>query len=230
MKSKILLLLIAAGITACTQAPKSIPEGRWNYDLLVNNVKAGKAIFSNHISDDNYIVKTEMYLNIGAIENKSVSIVTETKNFKPVKLEEYNTITDRSNGEVHEINTTAIFEGANVILQSGDKKSVFKIEEDFILDGNYFIAKLIENQFKEGSIAEARIYEPLVEIDSAILSSARVKGYSRVNVRNRSMKLLHLKLKIENLRSMDMYLNEQGIAEKIVLNMLNNEFVMERIE
>ena len=230
MKPKLLLLLIAAGIAACTPAPKSIPEGRWNYDLIVNNFKAGKAIFSNSVSDGNYIVKTEMYLNIGPIENKSVSIVTETKNFKPVKLEEYNTITDRSNGKVQEINTSAVFEGANVTLQSGDKQSILKIEEDFILDGNYFISKLIENQFKKGTIIEAHIYEPSVEIDTPILSAVEVKGYSSVKVGKKSMKLLHLKLKIENLKSIDMYLNEQGIAEKMVLNMLNNEFVMERIE
>jgi hypothetical protein len=29
---------------------------------------------------------------------------------------------------------------------------------------------------------------------------------------------------------MDMYLNEQGVTEKMVLVMLNNEFVMERVK
>jgi len=234
MKYKLLYLLIAASIITCTSAPKSlpggIPEGTWNYDLTVNSVKAGKAIFSNSVSDNNYVVKTEMYLNIGTIENKSVYIITETKDFKPVKLEEYHTITDNSSGKVQEIKKIATFEGANVTLQAGNSKSKFKIEGDFIIDGNYFMGKLIENQFKQGTIVKAHIYEPSVELDTPILSVAEIKGYSSVNVGNKSMKLLHLKLKIENLKSIDMYLNEQGVTEMMVLNMLNNKFVMERVE
>ena len=223
---------MAVSIITCTgkSAPESIPEGTWNYDLIVNSIKAGKAIFSNTISDNNYVIKTELYLNIGPIENKSLYIVTETKDFKPVKLEEYNTITDRSTGNVQEIKKSAIFEGSNITLQAGDKKSKFKIDENFILDGNYFISELIKNQFKQGAIVQARIYEPSVEIDSTILAVAEIKGYSTVKVREKSMKLLHLKLRIENLKSIDMYLNEQGVTEKMILNMLNNEFVMERVE
>jgi len=232
LKAKLLLLLIAAGTITCanTPAPKSVPEGTWNYDLIVNSVKAGKAIFSNTVVNNNYVVKTELYLNIGPIENKSVYVVTETKDFKPVKLEEYNTITDRTSGNVQEIKKSAIFEGFNITLQAGDKKSKFKIDENFILDGNYFISELIKNQFEQGTVVQAHIYEPSVEIDSTILAVAEVKGYSAVKVGDKSMKLLHLKLRIENLKSVDMYLNEQGITEKMIMNMLNNEFVMERIE
>jgi hypothetical protein len=232
MKPKLLFLFIAVSIIACTstQTPKSIPEGTWNYDLIVNKVKAGKVIFSNSVSDNNYVIKTEMFLTIGPIENKSVYITTETKDFKPVKLEEYNTITDRSNGSIQEINKVATFEGVYVTLQAGDKKSKFKIDENFVLDGNYFMSKLIENQFKQGVIVKAHIYEPSVEIDAPILAVAEVIGYSSVNVGNESMKLLHLKLKIENFKSIDLYLNEQGVTEKMVLVMLNNEFVMERIK
>jgi len=234
MRSKFLLLLIAAGIIVCSCAkkstPASVPQGTWNYDLKVNSVKAGKAVFSNSIIDGNYVVRTELYLNIGPIENKAINIVTETMDFKPVKLEEHHTITDRSTGSVQEIKRSAIFDGANVTFQSGDKKSKFKIEENFILDGNYFISQLIKNQFKPGTIVEGRVYEPTVEIDAPILAIAEVKGYSAVNVGKKSMKLLHLSVRIENLKSIDRYLNEQGVTEKEVMKMLNNEFVMERVE
>jgi len=233
LRTKFLVLFIAANIMTCTSAntpvPKSIPEGTWNYDLIVNSVKAGKATFSNTVSDNNYVVKTELYLSVGPIENKSLSIVTETKDFKPVKLEEYNTVTDRSTGNVQEIKKSAIFEGVNITFQSGDKKSKFKIDEDFILNGNYFISELIKSQFVQDTIVQAHMYEPLVEIDSTILAIAEVKGYSSVKVGEKSMKLLHLKLRIENLKSIDMYLNEHGVTEKMIINMLNNEFIMERI-
>jgi hypothetical protein len=208
----------------------AIPEGTWNYDLIVNSVKAGKAIFSNSVADGNYVVRTELYLSIGPIENKSVYIITETRDFKPVKLEEYNTITDRLNNSVQEITKIAIFEDAKVTLKSGDKKSTFEIDENFVLDGNYFISELIKNQFEKGTIVHARIYEPSVEIDAAILAVTEVNGWESVNVGNKSMKLMHLKCRIENFKSIDMYLNEHGVTEKMVMRMLNNEFVMERVE
>ena len=234
LRSTFLLLLIATGIIVCSCAkkstPASIPQGTWNYDLKVNTVKAGTAVFSNNIIDNNYVVRSELYLSIGPIENKAINIITETKDFKPVKLEEYNTITDSGTGSVQEIKRSAIFDGANVTFQSGDRKSKFKIEGSFILDGNYFIDELIKNQFKPGTIVKADIYEPSVEIDAPILAIAEVKGYSSVDVGNKSMKLLHLKIRIENLKRIDMYLNEQGVTEKMVMNMLNNEFVMERVE
>jgi len=232
LKAKILLLVIVAGVITCAgkSTPKSIPEGTWNYDLIVNGVKAGKGIFSNSIIDGNYVVKSELYINMGPIENKAVYIVTETMDFKPVKLEVYNTTIDKSTDGVQEINKIAVFKGAEVTLQAGDKKSKFKIDEDFTLDGNYFISQLIKNKFKQGTIVEARIYEPLVEIDSAILALAEVKGYSAVDVGKKSMKLLHLKYRVENLKSMDMYLNEHGVTEKMVMKMLNFELIMERVE
>ena len=233
MKSKFLLLVLAASIIACTSAPKnisSIPEGTWNYDLIVNSVKAGKAVLSNNTEDNNYVARSELYLSMGPIENKSVYIVTETKDFKPVKLEEYNTITDSLNNTVQEIKKVVTFEGSKVTIQSGDKKSTLKIDETFVLDGNYFMNELIKNQFQEGTVVNARIYEPSVELDATILAAAEVKGYSSVKVRNKSMKLLHLKCRIENFKSIDMYLNEHGVTEKMVLKMLNNEFVLERIE
>ena len=234
MRTTFLLLLIAACIITCSyeskSTPASIPEGTWDYDLMVNGVKAGKAVISNTVSDNNYIIKRELYLNIGPIENKAVHTVMETIDFKPVKLEEHNTIIDRAADTIQEIKRTAIFEGAYITFQSGDQKSKFKIEENFILDGNYFISELIKHQFKQGTIIKARIYEPSVEIDSTIHAVAEVKGYSTVKVRNKSMKLLHLSFRIENFKNIDMYLNEQGITEKTVMKMLNNEFVMERIE
>jgi len=215
---------------SCTSKPAQIPEGTWNYDLLVNGVKAGRAVFSNTSSGNNYVLKSEMYLNIGSIENKSIQIVTETKDFKPVKLEVLNTVTDTAGNSTQEINKIATFNGDEVNLKTGDYESKFKIQGPFVLDGNYFFSELLKNKFKTGVIIKANIYEPSVEIDTPILVLVETKGVETVQVGNRSMKLLHVKQRVEKLKSMEMYLNDKGVTEKMVIKMLNNVFELERVE
>ena len=223
----ILIIIISV---SCSSKPTQIPEGIWNYDLLINGVRAGRAVFSNTSSGDNFIVKSEMYLNMGTIENKSIQIVTETKNFKPVKLEVLNTVTDTAGNSTQEINKTATFKGDEVTLKTGDYESKFKIQGPFVLDGNYFFSELLKNKFKTGVIVKANIYEPSVEIDTPILVLVEAKGVESVQVGGRSMRLLHVKQRVEKLKSMDMYLNENGVTEKIVIKMLNNIFELVRVE
>jgi len=225
-----LYALIITTAVSCTSTPAQIPEGEWNYDLLINGVKAGSAVLSNTVSGDNYVTKSEMYLNMGTIQNKSVQIVTETKNFKPVKLEVFNTVTDTSGNSNQEIIKTAVFDGDNVTLKTGDYESKFRLQGPFVLDGNYFFSELLKNKFKTGVIIKANIYEPSVEIDTPILVLVETKGIETVQVRNKSMKLLHVRQRVEKLKSMDMYLNEKGVTEKVVVKMLNNIFELVRVE
>jgi hypothetical protein len=225
-----LSILIIVTAVSCSSGPAQIPEGTWNYDLLVNGVRAGRAVVSNRSSGDNFIIKSEMYLNIGTIENKSVQIVTETKNFKPVKLEVFNTVTDTSGNSTQEINKTVLFNGEDVTLKTGDYESRFKIKDPFVLDGNYFFNELLKSKFKTGVMIKANIYEPSVEIDTPILVIVEAKGMETVQVRNKPMKLFHIKQRVEKLKSMDIYMNDKGITEKIVLKMLNNVFELVRVE
>lgn len=231
MKLRYFLFLFIVIITvSCSSKPSQIPEGTWNYDLLVNGVKAGRAVFSNTSSGDNYIIKSEMYLNMGSIENKSIQIVTETKKFKPVKLEIYNTVTDKSGNSTQEINKTALFNGDQVILNSGEYESKFKVQGPFILDGNYFFNELMKNKFKPGIIIKSNIYEPSVEIDTPILVIVETKGYETVLIGNKPMKLLHIKQRVEKLKSMDIYINDKGVTEKTVIKMLNNIFELVKVD
>ncbi len=223
------ILLIITGVS-CSSKPAQIPEGTWNYDLLVNGIKAGRAVFSNTSSGDNFVIKSEMYLNMGTIQNKSVQIVTETKDFKPVKLEVYNTVTDTAGVGTQEIDKTAVFKGNEVTLKTGEYETKFNLKEPFVLDGNYFFSELMKNKFKPGVIIKGYIYEPSVEIDTPILVIVETKGMEEVMVGNKSMKLLHIKQRVEKLKSMDMYLNDQGITEKTVIKMLNNVFELVRVE
>jgi len=231
MKFRIIFLtLIIITTITCSSKPSKIPEGTWNYDLLVNGIKAGSAVSSNVSSGNYYIVKSEMYLNMGTIENKSVQIVTETKDFKPVKLEVYNTVTDKSQNGAQEINKTADFKGSDVTLKAGDYESKFKLKEPFVLDGNFFFSELLKNKFKPGLIIKAYMYEPSVEIDTPILVLVETKGIANVTVRNKTMKLFHIKQRVEKLKSMDIYMNDKGVTEKIVIKMLNNVFELVRVE
>ncbi len=231
MKFRSLLsLFIIIAAVSCSSRPVQIPLGTWNYDLLVNGVKAGRAVSSNTIVGDNYVIKSEMYLNMGSIENKSIQTVTETKDFKPVKLEVINTVTDTSGVSNQEINKTATFKGNEISLKAGDYESKFTIKDPFVLDGNYFFSELLKNNFKEGVIIKSHIYEPSVEIDTPILVIVEVKGMDTVQVGKKSMKLLHIKQRVEKFKSMDIYLNENGVTEKIVIKMLNNVFELARVE
>ena len=226
-----LSILILISAVSCSSKPVKIPEGTWNYDLLVNGAQAGRAVFSNTSSDKYFITKSEMYLNMGSIENKSVQIVTETKDFKPVKLEVFNTVTNESGKGAQEINTTAVFKGNEVTLNTWDlKDKKIIIQKPFILDGNFFFNELLKINFKTGIIIKAHIYEPSVEIEKPILVLVESKGFEQINIRNKSMNLLHIKQRIEKLKSVDMYINEEGVIEKIVLKYLNSIFELERVE
>lgn len=230
MKTRILIFTaIIASIISCTPSPAAIPEGTWNYDLLINGVKTGRAVFSNTLTGDRYVSRSEMYLNMGTIENKSVQIITETKDFKPVKLETYNTVTDTSTGSKDEINKTATFNGKEVTLISGKDETRITLDEDFILDGNFFFNELLRTGFKTGAKVTGHIYEPSVETDSPILVIVEVMGMENVKINGAEMKLLHIKERVEKLKSMDTYLDKTGIMEKVVIKMLNNVFELERV-
>lgn len=225
MKLRISILIFIITLTAsCKQTPAVIPSGSWKYDLIVNGVKAGTASVSNEKSGETYIIKNEMFLTVGSIENRSVQIIKETTDFKPLSLEMLNTVKDNNSGKVQEINKTAIFNGSEVFLNSGQYKSKFKIDEPFILDGNYFFNEMLKNNFKKGTTVRANIYEPTVELEEPILVIVEITGYEKIDVNGKDKTLLHIKHRVEKLKSLDVYINENGVTEKVVIKMLNNIF------
>lgn len=230
MKKLSLVILTSMLLISCRSNPESIPEGAWTYDLIVNGIKAGSALFVIDETDDLYITKNEMFLKMGTIENKTVQIVTETKDFKPVKLETYNSIKDSASGINQNVNKIAVFEGNNIKLSSDGYETVIKIESPFILDGNFFYKELMKSGFKKGTRIEAQIYEPSVEMDSTILVVADVAGREKVKVGSKEMNLIHVKQRVEQLKIVDIYLNDEGVMEKAVIKMLNNVFELVRVQ
>lgn len=231
MKLKIfaVAMIITAAIS-CSSKPAAIPVGTWNYDLLVNGIKAGSAVISNSASGNNYIIKSEMYIKIGTIENSSVQIITETKDFKPVKLEVLNTVTDTATNKKQVIEKSATFSGSEVTLKNDGYQTKFTIDGVFVLDGNYFFNELLKKKFEPGTVISAKIYEPSVEIDEPILVIVEAKGFADIQSQGRMVKLFHIKQRIEKFKSIDVYVNEKGITEKMVMKMLNNIFELVRRE
>jgi hypothetical protein len=212
---------------ACRSRLSSIPTGTWTYRLLVNGAAIGKAVVTNVISNGLYISTTDMEMDAGYIKNTTRQIVTETKDFKPVKLEVYNKTIQ--NERVSEMKTVANFTGNTVDLDTGGARSVITIEKPFILEGNYFMNELIKNEFKEGTIIKNHIYEPSVDIEEPVLMIVKVLGRRDVSIKGKMKNLIHLGFTIENLKNIDSYMDENGITQKTVITMLNNrlELVLE---
>ena len=231
MKTKITFIAAIILLSfSCKGTPEGIPSGTWKYNLIVNGVIAGTANITNEKSDGVYTIKSEMLLTVGTIENRSVQIIRETDGFRPVSLEVLNTVKDSRTGRVQEINKTATFSGNKVLLKSGDYKSEFTIDEPFILDGNYFFNELLKKGFKKGTVVKASIYEPTVELEEPILVIVEMAGYENIDVNGKTKNLIHIKQKVEKLKSMDVYLNESGVTEKVVIKMLNNIFELVKVD
>ena len=135
----------------------------------------------------------------------------------------------RSTGNKQEIKRIAEFNGRKVTLTSNGIKSEYEIDETFIIDGSYFTNSLIRAGFKKGLELRAKLYEPTVEIDRTILVIVNVTGREKIMVNGRAVGVIHIKQRVEKLKHVDIYINEEGVTEKLVIKMLNNVFEMERI-
>ncbi len=204
---------------ACSKTPAAIPSGSWSYALYVNEVKAGSAVFSSRRDGKHYIVSSELSMSLGDVTNTSRQIVTETLDFKPVRLETYNKVAEGVKVQTSE--TIALFRGGEVELRLGGNKSVVRIEGDFVLDGNFFISRLIENKFRDGYEIKSAIYDPSIELEAIIPVKTRVVGRETVLVGGRKRRLIHITQSIESVKSADSYLDEEGVLVKGVITMLN---------
>ncbi len=212
------ILLISAG--ACRKGADDIPTGTWKYRLLVNGAAIGKAVVTNRTADGRYVSTMDMEMDAGYIRNTSRQIITETLDFKPVKLELYNKTIQ--NDQVTEVKTIATFSGNRVELDTGEGKSTITITRPFILEGNYFMKELIRNEFKKGTVIRNYIYEPSVDTEEPVLILVKVLGREDVTIHGKTRNLIHLGFSIENLKNIDSYIDDDGITQKTVITMLNN--------
>ncbi len=228
MKHYTIILFLVLLQSSCMAVPEDIPTGTWNYRLLANGVEAGTATISNEKNDGLYITETVMEMSMGQIQSTTRNIVTETLDFKPVKLETYNTV--NNSGRKNTINTVATFEGKNVTLKFDDHKATVTLDSPFIIDGNYLLSELIKKGFKKGTEAAALMYEPTIELESLIKIRAGVMGKKTVIINGKKEKLLHVIIAIEDQQTVDLYLDSNGIARKTVVVMLNNRIELEILD
>ncbi|MCU0844036.1 MAG: hypothetical protein MUC76_03835 [Spirochaetes bacterium] len=212
----LIALLISLG---CGGVPDSIPTGRWNYALLINGARGGNAVISNRREGETYIITSELTMNIAGMQNVSRQVVTETTEFTPVKIETSNRIKFPTGWK--DIETTALFRGRNVEIRSGGRKTTVTLQGDFVLDGNYFAAKLIEGRFREGLEIKGAIYDPSIELDALVPVTTRVVGRELVDVAGTKRRLLHVSQSIDVIKSADSYLDEKGVMVKAVIQMMN---------
>lgn len=221
MKRLALLLILFTAAPGCSvKTPTSIAQGTWAYQLLMNGVKIGTASVSNSQRDGLFISAIQMDMVLGEVKNTTRQIITETADFKPVKLEIYNTIINGKQRQ--EINTIAEFKNKTVQLTAGGQKTRFTIEKPFILDGNYFMDFLIKKNFKKGTQVSAFLYDPTFETEDPINVRMKVEGIERVIINGKPKQLIHIVQRIENSKNIDIFIDENGIAQKAIILMLNN--------
>ena len=212
----LLALLATAG---CFNAPGGIPSGTWNYALLINGNRVGRAVIASRIEGDNYVTSTELTMKAGSITNVSKQIITETKEFVPVKLESYNRIV--TGERTQDINTIAVFKGRKVEIVSGEEKSTVEIGRDFRLEGHYILSQLIQGKFRKGMDVESWIYEPSIDPEAPVLIKARVAGRENVSIGGKDHAAIRVIEYIAKFKSFDMFLDESGALLKADLTMLN---------
>ncbi len=221
MKRLALLLILFTAAPGCSvKTPTSIAQGTWVYQLLMNGVKIGTASVSNSQRDGLFISAIQMDMVLGDVKNTTRQVITETADFKPVKLEIYNTVLNGKKRQ--EINTIAEFKDKTVELTAGGQKTRFTIEKPFILDGNYFMDFLIKKRFKKGTQVSALLYDPTFETEEPINVRMKVKGHEEVTINGKTKQLIHIVQRIENSKNIDIFIDENGIAQKAIILMLNN--------
>lgn len=229
MKKTLVILITMLLTVSCGKKLNSIERGSFTYLLKINGMTAGKSVITRKMENGNHITETAMTMKAGHIENSALVKVTETSEFKPVKLEIINTMKDTSSNAVQEIKKTALFNDNTVSLDTNGYKSEFKIDENFYLDGDFFIDELKKKKFKPGTVVRAKIYEPTVKVDSPILVIYKVIGDKKISLNNREIDTVHISQKIEMLKSIDWYISRDGVVQKVVIKMLNNIIEMELV-
>ncbi|HDP81430.1 MAG TPA: hypothetical protein ENN21_11365 [Spirochaetes bacterium] len=213
------VLVLAFSAAACAKTPGAVPAGSWTYDLLVNGASVGEAVLSNKKEDGRYIMVSELKMGTGDTVNISRQTLTETLDFKPVRLETRNIII--TGAKRQEIDTVALFRGREVEITMGGHRTVITLKDDFVLDGNYFLSEFIRNGFREGTEIKGRIYDPSIELETPIAVTARVVGWETVEVAGKKQKLLHIVQSLEQVKSADSYMDEDGVMVKALIQMLN---------
>ncbi len=216
------LLMICCGITM----PKTIPTGTNSYTVRVNGTEVGKAVMSNTLQNDEYTYTSRITMGNALMKHTITHVIVEKTDFTPVRLETHE-ITTQDGREIRS-DLVATFDGQTVTIKDGDHTARVTLKEDFVLDGNYFTHKLIQNNFREGFTASARVYDPSIELQQTIPVTFEVIGEETIMTGMKPAATIHLRQRIDRVQAIDTYIDETGTAVKVIMEMMNMKMEITR--
>jgi hypothetical protein len=227
MKQIIILLFLLGATISCakenTVTLKNI-TGTWHYDLLLNGTPMGDVKISSILKDNTYINIIDMTMEGNGVTNIVTEKVVETKDFTPIMTESIS-ITRHENME-NIIRTRATFKGSTVTLTRNKKTTRLTLKKPFRLNGNYLHMALLKKGLKKGTVISTYIYDPTLEPGETVPVTLTVVGKEKILIRGKKIELYHLRQRIEKLKSIDIYIDSQGIIWLESINMLNNNLVL----
>ncbi len=220
MKKRLYVLLIPIVFLCCgITVPEKIPTGTWKYQLKVNGTEVGNAIMTNTLEDGEYTYTTTLSMGNPVMSHTSTETIVETTDFTPVRLEKEETT--RQKGREIKTSLVATFQDKTVTLKEDGHTTTIKLNEDFVLDGNYLTHALIQKNYTQGTVVETRIYEPTIELGKTIPVKAEVTGIENITGGAKRIKTLHLRQSIGKVQSIDVYIDSTGVAAKVIIQMMN---------
>jgi len=214
----VILITMFISVCACSaHAPGTIPVGTWQYDLLVNGVEMGKATIQNTIEDNQYIYRFDLTMGNGTTQSQDT--IVETLDCKPVKLEKH-TYIKQTNTE-QKLDIIAQCNGRTITLTENTMKSIITLDQDYVLDGNYFLYMLIQNKFKKGLQITHNVYDPSIEREAVIPVTIKLTGTETISVNSVLYKAWKIEQSIGKIKNIIVYLDENGVVLKSSIKMLN---------
>ncbi|GAB4220202.1 MAG: hypothetical protein Kow00102_06510 [Spirochaetota bacterium] len=220
MKKLASTIIVFTLLTVCAcsaQAPSSIPTGTWQYDLLVNGVEMGKATISNSIVDNQYMYRFDLTMGNGI--TRSQDTIVETLECKPVKLEKHTYIKQATAQQ--KLDIIAQCNGRTITLIENNMKSIITLDQDYVLDGNYFLYMLIQNKFKKGLQITHNVYDPSIEREAVIPVTIKLTGTETISVNSVLYKAWKIEQSIGKIKNIIVYLDQNGVVLKSSIKMLN---------
>jgi hypothetical protein len=227
MRKGLSLLVIPLLMICCgTTPPKTIPTGTRSYTVRVNGTEVGKAVMSNILQNDEYTYTSRITMGNALMTHTITHIIVEKTDFTPVRLETRETTTQ--DGQEIKSGLVATFDGQTVTIKDGDHTARVTLKEDFVLDGNYFTHKLIQNNFREGFTESARVYDPTIELQQTIPVTFEVIGKETIMAGMKPVATIHLRQRIGKVQAINTYIDETGTAVKVIMEMMNMKMEITR--
>jgi hypothetical protein len=213
-----IIIIMFFSVCACSaHAPGTIPVGTWQYDLLVNGVEMGKATISNSIEDNHYVYRFDLTMGNGITQSQDTII--ETLDCKPVRLEKHTYIKQASSEQ--KLDIIAQCNGRTITLLENNIQSTITLDQDYVLDGNYFLYMLIQNKFKQGLQVRHNVYDPSIEREAAIPVTITLAGTETISVNSVLYKAWKIEQSIGKIKNIIVYCDQNGVVLKSSIKMLN---------